>query len=166
MRSVTKSFSKRDRLIWILISVFAVLFVIGVGLLFIYGRGYTVQFSHDSYEQAKRFDVIKAFIPPQAKDICYWSVPYRMILVANFKIDEEHFLEWANKKGWHLTTISEANEGQHIPGLCSQANVDPNVHDVYIKSGYVYYEQLSETKEWERRIFAYDKDKGVGYFSQ
>lgn len=145
----------------------SLLFLLVIGFLFL--RGYSIRRLHEPYEHARRYNPIQVFVPPQASDICYWVRPYQMSVAASFEIDEEAFLAWAKEKDWILQTISEPGGERRIRNLCPRAENEcgPN-SSVAIASGYVYHNGGIDRERGIRsiRIFAYDRDKKIGYFTQ
>ena len=113
-----------------------------------------------SYHEASKEFIVKIFIPPEARNITAWVQPYKMNMVASFRICEEDFVAWAKKKEWEL----QEAEGSELNNVSNAG--DPN-GSVEIKDGLLYQWVYDiEDPGSTRKIYAYDRTDGTGYFTQ
>jgi len=149
----------KTRLLFILfpLLLLATLFAV---LGFLWTRGYSYELTNVTYAEAGKTTVVKTFIPPQAREITAWIMPFRMNVVASFRISEEDFRAWARTKRWKLDEAENAM-------LANISRVgDPN-DQVSIQKGLVYrwvYDDQDPGSTF--RIYAYDRITGTGYFTQ
>jgi len=164
--------TKKKFIVVTIASVIIVFFIYGIAD-YIHGTFYGWHGTSESYEQAQRLNMVRWYIPPEAKKINYDYGYYRggSIIEASFEISEADFIRWAKQKGWQLEEIRNLDWDGHgilvrIP-LSDSTDPPPITktgdsfifrRTVNITSGYFYRnDQLSEQ-------FVYDKDRGIGYF--
>ena len=160
-RLIRNATATKTRLLLFIFGVFgaaALLAAIFVGLL--WARGYSYEIKNATYSEARKAAVVRVFIPPQARNITAWIMPYRMNIVACFDISEEEFLAWARKQVWNVVRVKNASVNSISRGG------DPN-DTVEIRDGWLY-EWVHNAKDpgSTSRAYAYDRAEGKGYFTQ
>jgi hypothetical protein len=157
-------------IVFVIITFFIYGFSVWIQWRFIGGRG-----TNESYEQAKRFDIVCEYIPPEARKISYGWLKDN--ISASFEISEKDFIKWAKQKGWQLEeihasgdqgllfTLPLSDSRKCIPILYNRTYY---TNAVNIISGY-FYKNNSVKGLTGHRISCkerciYDKDKSMGYF--
>lgn len=140
---------------------FAIAATVAIGTFgFFWTRSHSVELRDVSYANASAQDPVRAFLPPEAQRITAWIMPYRMIIVASFRIGEDDFRAWAKAKRWNLAEIRKTT----IENISRIGNPDDAVE---IQDGLYYkWSHNPDDPGTTSRIYAYDRGEGTGYFSQ
>ena len=126
----------------------------------IWRRGYSYEIHQLDYATASKDLVVARFVPPEAGDITARITPFMSTITASFAVSEEAFVAWARKQEWRLEEVRDV-EVNNI-SLTGDSN-----DRVTIREGWLYRWVYDPERPWRLlRIYAYDRSRGMGFFTQ
>jgi hypothetical protein len=127
---------------------------------------YEVEGTNQSYQDARRVDLVEMYLPKEAAEINYWTAPGRWLIMVNFRISEEDFLAWAEENGWALEEIDEPKQGREVVRIYQRIPGRPRPNrSAVIRNGYTAGRPSVDKPELDQ-VIAYNRDDQRGYFSQ